>query len=270
MEGRRSTWSLEGIWNNIVRRLSVLLASEPHVQLRVIGVPSSTAYMLTYDHLLNVALPPILPNENLVPLTSGILARTTISTIASPLELIRTNLQSTPLSPDKPHTLHSVLTSIRQLVKTKGARFLWRGLGPTLWRDVPFSGFYWFSYETLKKGFARQGQNNAWTAFLSGAVSGTAAALITSPMDVLKTRRQALVMRAASDAPKVTSTIGLLGQIIRTEGTSALYTGITPRVAKIAPACGIMIACFEVRTCLVPYGSTLITVQGVGNFLAKA
>ncbi len=70
MEGRRSTWSLEGIWNNIVRRLSVLLASEPHVQLRVIGVPSSTAYMLTYDHLLNVALPPILPNENLVPLTS--------------------------------------------------------------------------------------------------------------------------------------------------------------------------------------------------------
>ncbi|KAK0208304.1 mitochondrial carrier domain-containing protein [Desarmillaria ectypa] len=219
----------------------------------VIGVPSSTAYMLTYDHLLNVALPPIIPNENIVPLMSGILARTTISTVASPLELIRTNLQSTPLSPDKPHTLRSVLTSIHQLVKTKGPRCLWRGLGPTLWRDVPFSGFYWFSYETLKKGFARQGQNNAWIAFLCGAVSGTGAALITSPMDVLKTRRQALVMRAASDAPRVTSIVGLLSQIVRTEGPAALYTGITPRIAKIAPACGIMIACFE----------------GVGKFLAK-
>ncbi len=52
-------------------------------------------------------------------------------------------------------------------------------------------------------------------------------------MDVLKTRRQALVMRAASDAPKVTSTIGLLGQIIRTEGTSALYTGLRPAWLKL-------------------------------------
>ncbi len=36
--------------------------------------------------------------------------------------------------------------------------------------------------------------------------------------------------------------------IIRTEGSSALFAGITPRVAKIAPACGIMISCFEVCT----------------------
>jgi hypothetical protein len=27
-----------------------------------------------------------------------------------------------------------------KLVKTKGLTILWRGLGPTLWRDVPFSG----------------------------------------------------------------------------------------------------------------------------------
>jgi hypothetical protein len=27
-----------------------------------------------------------------------------------------------------------------KLVKTKGLAILWRGLGPTLWRDVPFSG----------------------------------------------------------------------------------------------------------------------------------
>jgi solute carrier family 25 protein 39/40 len=32
---------------------------------------------------------------------------------------------------------------------------------------------------------------------------------------------------------------------VQTEGISALYAGILPRTAKIAPACGIMIACFE-------------------------
>ncbi|KAF5374896.1 hypothetical protein D9758_000221 [Tetrapyrgos nigripes] len=209
----------------------------------VIGVPSSTSYMLTYDHLLNVVFPPLLP-ASIVPLASGMVARTTISTIASPLELIRTNLQSTPPSADKPHTLRSILSSIRVLVREQGTRVLWRGLGPTLWRDVPFSGIYWAGYETCKQAFARQGHAGAWVAFISGALSGTTAALITSPTDVIKTRRQALIM-SSSSTTAVTSTFPLLKQIVRSEGVSALFAGLTPRIAKIAPACGIMIACFE-------------------------
>ncbi|KAG7099277.1 hypothetical protein E1B28_001136 [Marasmius oreades] len=215
----------------------------------VIGVPSSTSYMLTYDHLLNVTLPPLLPSS-LVPLTSGMLARTAISTIISPLELIRTNLQSTPISAETPHTLRSVLVSIGGLARSQGFASLWRGLGPTLWRDVPFSGIYWASYESCKKTFARFRAEGAWVAFVSGAVSGTSAALITSPLDVVKTRRQALVM---SPADTHTSSLQLIKQILRTEGAPALFVGLTPRIAKIAPACGIMIACFE----------------GIGKFLSR-
>ena len=200
--------------------------------------------MLTYDHLLNVTLPPLVPSPFLVPLTAGILARTSITSIASPLELIRTNLQSTPLSPNKPNTLRSVLTSVHSLVRDHGVRSLWRGLGPTLWRDVPFSGIYWASYEGCKQLFARNGRSGVWVAFLSGAVSGTASALLTSPFDVLKTRRQALLM--SPSAKRAASTIPLLLRIIRTEGPRALFAGILPRIAKIAPACGIMITCFEV------------------------
>ena len=46
---------------------------------------------------------------------------------------------------------------------------------------------------------------------------------------------------------KVTGTVPFIRQIVRVEGVRALYAGLTPRVAKIAPACGIMIACYEVR-----------------------
>lgn len=216
----------------------------------LIGVPSSTCYMMTYDHLLRVVLPPLLPNPALVPLTAGILARTFISSVVSPLELIRTNLQSTPLSVDNPHTLRSVLSSVRGVVRTEGIGYLWRGLGPTLWRDVPFSGLYWAGYESTKAAFEREGHRGPPVAFISGALSGTTAALITSPFDVLKTRRQSLVM---SSPGSITATFPLAANILRTEGISALYAGIMPRIAKIAPACGIMIACYE----------------GIGHFLSK-
>ncbi|KAF8642396.1 hypothetical protein AX16_009664 [Volvariella volvacea WC 439] len=218
----------------------------------LIGVPSSTSYILTYDHLLNVVLPPAIPSKALVPLVSGILARTFITSVMSPLELIRTNLQSTPLSPDNPHTLRSVLTSVRALVHKQGIRCLWRGLGPTLWRDVPFSGIYWASYEAWKGEFRNHGHQGPAVAFSSGAVSGVTAALLTSPFDVLKTRRQALLMSGSN--ARIVGTISLMSHIARTEGVSALFAGLMPRVAKIAPACGIMIACYE----------------GVGKYLTKS
>lgn len=74
--------------------------------------------------------------------------------------------------------------------------------------------------------------------------------MLTSPFDVLKTRRQAL-LQAVSSLPgspqkHATATIPLIRQIVRTEGVKALYAGLTPRIAKIAPACGIMISCYEV------------------------
>lgn len=215
----------------------------------MIGVPSSTAYILTYDHLLKEILPTVLPNGPLTPLCAGVLARSVITSLASPLELIRTNLQSTPLSPNNPHTYRSVLASIRSLVQQNGVFSMWRGLGPSLWRDVPFSGIYWASYEAWKGFYARRGREGASVAFVSGATSGILATLITSPFDVLKTRRQALIMSASN--PQLTWTMPLLLRIVRTEGPSALFAGIWPRIVKLAPACGIMISCFEV--CLFGY-----------------
>lgn len=212
--------------------------------------------MLTYDHLLNVILPPLLP-QSIVPLSAGIIARTSITSLMSPLELVRTNLQSTPPSPDHPHTLRSVLASVRSLAQTNGWHYLWRGLGPTLWRDVPFSGLYWAGYEACKHRLRRMGYEGAGVAFVSGAVSGTTAALITSPFDVLKTRRQAMLMAATT---KTTSSFALTAEIVRNEGVPALYAGIVPRITKIAPACGIMIACFEVSIFITPSHTFVLTL----------
>ena len=240
---------MEGCWDNNVRlyHLSLLLRIQTdRVSVRrLIGVPSSTCYMITYDHLLHSVFPLFVTPSASTPLLAGITARTFISTVVSPLELIRTNLQSTPSSSSNPNTLRSVISSIAALAQKQGTASLWKGLGATLWRDVPFSGLYWANYEGLKSWFNRNGREGASVAFTSGAMSGIIAALFTSPFDVLKTRRQALVMSTSSHT---TAAIPLLRHMVRTEGYSALYAGIGPRMAKIAPACGMMIACYEVRT----------------------
>ena len=201
--------------------------------------------MVTYDHLLHSVFPLFVTPSAFTPLIAGITARTFISTMASPLELIRTNLQSTPLSSSNPNTFRSVISRITGLVRKQGPTSLWKGLSTTLWRDVPFSGLYWANYEGLKSWFNRNGHEGTPVAFASGAMSGIIAALITSPFDVLKTRRQASIMSTPSHT---IATLPMLRHMVRTEGYSALYTGIGPRMAKIAPACGIMIACYEVRT----------------------
>lgn len=212
-----------------------------------IAVPASTAYMLTYDYL-NHSLPAIQIAPLLTPLSAGIASRTIVASLVSPLELVRTRLQSTPISPGTPHTMQSVLVDIRTMVASDGARSLWRGLGPTLWRDVPFSGIYWAGYETGKRIANKRGYTGVEVAFASGATSGMFAALITMPFDTLKTRRQAALVSSAESTTNATlslRTVGLVRHIIQTEGAKALFAGLTPRVAKIAPACGIMIACYE-------------------------
>lgn len=55
-------------------------------------------------------------------------------TVISPLELIRTKMQSRKLS------YSELRVCIRSSVAQSGPLSLWRGWGPTILRDVPFSG----------------------------------------------------------------------------------------------------------------------------------
>lgn len=138
------------------------------------------------------------------------------------------------------------------LVRADGVSVLWRGLGPTLWRDVPFSGVYWAGFELLKARLTSPGApvqlSPTGVSFTSGALSGILAALLTQPFDVLKTRRQVFTP-APNCAPEAlnhrASTLPLCLHIVRTEGAGALFAGVVPRCAKVAPACGLMIACYE-------------------------
>lgn len=65
------------------------------------------------------------------------------------------------------------------MLAIEGVFGLWRGLGPTILRDVPFSGIYWAVYESLKV------HNNVsvptfWSSFGGGAAAGCVTTLCVS------------------------------------------------------------------------------------------
>lgn len=75
--------------------------------------------------------------------------------------------------------------------------------------------------------------------FASGAVSGTIAAVITTPIDVVKTNTQVTHPSERKTAMDIFKTI------IMEDGWRGLTKGIVPRAVKVAPACAIMISSYE-------------------------
>lgn len=186
-------------------------------------------------------------NPSSTTLIAGATARIATATAASPLELARTGLQAGVGGPNA--TVISVLRYIRQ---TQGILAWWRGLGPTLLRDAPFSAIYWSVYETLKdpkrsllphRLFVT---GNDFPVYLGAGVgAGGLAALCTVPADVIKTRRQAMIMPAGSTLRAAPSPIMIAREIVANDGIRGLFRGAGPRVAKVGPACAIMMGTFE-------------------------
>ncbi|KAI9216037.1 mitochondrial carrier domain-containing protein, partial [Blastocladiella britannica] len=167
-----------------------------------------------------------------------------------------------------------ILRQVSVNVRRSGSGYLWRGLSATLARDVPFSALYWATYESIKPPLTRMlesstavpppppllvhsnalptsatthGSNVA--PFAAGALAGMLAATVTTPLDVVKTRRQL----GTHGTPR--RIVAILRSIARHEGIAGLFSGLVPRVAKVAPACAIMIGTYEYGKSLLGGGS---------------
>ncbi|KAL2675526.1 hypothetical protein Neosp_011712 [[Neocosmospora] mangrovei] len=247
----------------------------------VMAIPSNIIYFTGYDWLrYNHASPFSRFSDATAPLTAGSAARVLAATAVGPIELIRTRMQAASGTGTTNHLVET-FQGVKEMVGTHGYTSLWRGLTLTLWRDVPFSGLYWFGYESIRSRLTdlreqRHGhalsleddlsearrrsqshENHTETfvdAFTAGAMSGAFASFVTTPFDVGKTRtqiyqdssRNAAKSSTAVQAPEERNMVRFLWHIFKTEGASGLWKGWIPRTLKVAPACAIMISSYEV------------------------
>jgi len=229
----------------------------------VLAVPTTVTYFTMYEQLkvmldnsrrsyLNISGDHSTPGW--VSLTAGGLARWFAVTIVNPLELIRTKMQSQKMP------WSQVTKCLRELVSSQGVRGLWNGYTATLLRDVPFSALYWPLYELTRETLRDQRdnlqlqhrlnvqENSFLVNFVSGAVAGSVASTITLPFDVIKTIKQ--IELAEKDIMKVSpgrsrSNMAIAKELISEQGFRSLFSGLTPRLLKVAPACAIMISSYE-------------------------
>lgn len=218
----------------------------------VLAVPTTMIYFTTYEKLKFVINGQYVKYQQLrgvtqeaaaspmwVSLAAGGLARTWAVTIVNPLELVRTKMQSQRMK------LTQVRSCIKDLVKTRGIVGLWSGYTATLLRDVPFSALYWPLYEHTKSLF---GYDSFFVNFASGALAGSVASTVTLPFDVIKTTKQIEIgerdiMQVMKGQARTNQQI--VKDILREQGARGLFSGLTPRILKVAPACAIMISSYE-------------------------
>lgn len=127
----------------------------------------------------------------------------------------------------------------KELLQTQGIQGLYKGLGATLMRDVPFSMVYFPLFANLNRlgKPSPEASSPFYWAFLSGCAAGSTAAVAVNPCDVVKTRLQSLNKGASEET--YSGVVDCVSKIMQKEGPSAFLKGASCRALVIAPLFGI-------------------------------
>mmetsp|Transcript_8767 Transcript_8767/g.21475 ORF Transcript_8767/g.21475 Transcript_8767/m.21475 type:complete len:434 (+) Transcript_8767:138-1439(+) len=220
----------------------------------VMGIPNTVLYFYTYEELaerLNERYPSSHPSDT-IPAIAGASARFVASLSTAPLELLRTRQAARAGFGASNAANHSegrgMISEFRSIIRNEGAISLFRGVRPTLMRDVPFSAIYWVCIENLRDFWKSRRRNispssNVSTteqsieALINGSVSGVIAAAFTTPLDVLKTRSQIEGQMMIGGKTTVERSVGVAPNAICDHGGAlSVHPKCSPFASSTVPA----------------------------------
>ncbi|XP_038213668.1 mitochondrial ornithine transporter 1 [Zerene cesonia] len=176
--------------------------------------------------------------------SAGFLAAFFSSFTLCPTELIKCQLQAMrEVNVQGSQTAMKItpLQLTQQIFRQYGIQGLFRGLVPTIMREMPGYFFFFGGYEGTRALLAKPGQSKDDIGFLktmvAGAVGGMVLWTVIFPSDVIKSRIQ------ISNEKQKFLTVGM--DIIRKEGTLALYNGLKPTLVRTIPATAVLFVVYE-------------------------
>ncbi|KAF4778853.1 hypothetical protein HER10_EVM0011501 [Colletotrichum scovillei] len=181
-------------------------------------------------------------------------------TVVSPLERLKILFQVQSVGRDA-YKL-SVGQGLAKMWREEGWRGFMAGNGTNCVRIVPYSAVQFGSYNFYKRNFfeSSPGADLSPLARLTcGGIAGITSVFCTYPLDIVRTRLSIQTASFAELGPRAEKLPGMwtvMGTMYKTEGgISALYRGIIPTVAGVAPYVGLNFMVYEyVRKYLTPEG----------------
>ena len=187
-----------------------------------------------FDKLMGDAL---VENEMAKHTITGGLGGFAQSFVCSPIELIKTHKQAI-----KEYAKLSDAAVFRVIYRKYGIRAgLYRGLGSTIYRDVPGFAAYFGIYEGCLHFIARLSQTNRnevsyWNLALVGGSAGALSFAINYPVDLAKTQ----IQLDLKEPHQFKHTLDCLTKIFKKDGVKGLYKGLSSILLRAFVCNGII------------------------------
>jgi solute carrier family 25 iron transporter 28/37 len=203
------------------------------------AIPSHAVYFATYEvskkFLHNrihkkVDTPPNL----LVTGVSAILATAVHDAISTPLDVVKQRMQ---VCNSKYKKLSRCIFGIAH---REGVRAFYISYPTTLLMNIPYSAFYFMTYETVKyllRDKTERGEeiHEPWKHVTAGGIAGAIGAAVSNPFDVIKTHLQT----QGHFGIKYNGLLDTASRIYKIYGWKGFTKGITARVVYCAPSAAI-------------------------------
>ncbi|KAL2205585.1 mitochondrial carrier [Sarocladium strictum] len=191
---------------------------------------------------------------------AGGMAGAVSRTVVSPLERLKILMQVQ--SAGREAYKLSVWQALKKMWVEEGWRGFMRGNGVNCIRIVPYSAVQFSSYNFYKRNIFESYPDAPLaplTRLVCGGIAGITSVFLTYPLDIVRTRLsiQSASFAELGDRPKqLPGMWATLITMYKNEGgAAALYRGIIPTVAGVAPYVGLNFMVYEsVRKYLTPEG----------------
>eukprot|EP00271_Cylindrocystis_brebissonii_P003130 TRINITY_DN13887_c0_g1_i1.p1 TRINITY_DN13887_c0_g1~~TRINITY_DN13887_c0_g1_i1.p1 ORF type:complete len:347 (+),score=29.61 TRINITY_DN13887_c0_g1_i1:479-1519(+) len=187
----------------------------------------------------------------------GLCASMATQTVVVPIDVISSRLMAQGRPDWSGHTRYKGgWDALRTILRTEGVIGLYRGFGMSMITYAPSSATWWSTYGASQRilwsalGYGDEGRRieapSSGMVVLVQAVGGTcaggAAAIVTTPLDTVKTRIQVLQTEGGATSPSVSATVR---DLLKEHGLKGFYRGLGPRWASMALWGTCMITCYE-------------------------
>ncbi|CAK7316338.1 mitochondrial brown fat uncoupling protein 1 isoform X1 [Vulpes vulpes] len=174
-------------------------------------------------------------------ISAGVMTGGAAVIIGQPTEVVKVRLQAQSHLHGRRPRYTGTYNAYRVIATTEGLTGLWKGTTPNLMRNVIINCTELVTYDLMKEALVRNHllADDLPCHFLSALVAGFCTTVLSSPVDVVKTRFVNSVPEQYTSVPNCAMTM------LTKEGPLAFFKGFVPSFLRLGSWNVIMFVCFE-------------------------